>query len=445
MPIRSICFLLGQLLFIPSYFYMTKTLKKEKLRAPSFVRFLLVCPPMAYIYTILCMGLIYRLLPGKISYDIIYGVDFFVFGISFLLMYFYGRMMEPVGSAARFLYLCLYLLSMPFTATYDSLTMTVLIDLLMPIIVNFIYCKWVCHPIVGLREDCNRINGVLLTILIIAECLFLLRIAGFLFIESHVELKKYDVYFSVYSFIYAIFVLMFVFSAIIIIVQNIKSARENEQAAKKNHEQSIETIESLVRAVDAKDSYTNGHSARVAKYTRQISKLLGYDDEKADGMYYMALLHDVGKIGVDDAILRKPGRLTDKEFSDIKNHTVIGSQILSRISSMPELQYGALYHHERWDGKRYPRGLKGEEIPEAARIIAVADAYDAMTSNRSYRKALTQDCVHDEIVNGIGRQFWPPAARAMLKMMDQDIHYDMRQKNDESSQNDEQKYEYGIS
>ncbi len=246
MPIRSICFLLGQLLFIPSYFYMTKTLKKEKLRAPSFVRFLLVCPPMAYIYTILCMGLIYRLLPGKISYDIIYGVDFFVFGISFLLMYFYGRMMEPVGSAARFLYLCLYLLSMPFTATYDSLTMTVLIDLLMPIIVNFIYCKWVCHPIVELREDCNRINGVLLTILIIAECLFLLRIAGFLFIERHVELKKFDVYFSVYSFIYAVFVLMFVFSAIIIIVQNIKSARENEQAAKKNHEQSIETIESFV-------------------------------------------------------------------------------------------------------------------------------------------------------------------------------------------------------
>lgn len=360
MPIRSICFLLGQLLFIPSYFYMTKTLKKEKLRAPSFVRFLLVCPPMAYIYTILFMGLIYRLLPGKISYDIIYGVDFFVFGISFLLMYFYGRMMEPVGSAARFLYLCLYLLSMPFTATYDSLTMTVLIDLLMPLIVNFIYCKWVCHPIVELREDCNRINGVLLTILIIAECLFLLRIAGFLFIERHVELKKFDVYFSVYSFIYAVFVLMFVFSAIIIIVQNIKSARENEQAAKKNHEQSIETIESLVRAVDAKDSYTNGHSARVAKYTRQISKLLGYDDEKADGMYYMALLHDVGKIGVDDAILRKPGRLTDKEFSDIKNHTVIGSQILSRISSMPELQYGALYHHERWDGRGYPKGLKGE-------------------------------------------------------------------------------------
>ena len=168
-------------------------------------------------------------------------------------------MMEPVGSAARFLYLCVYLLSMPFTAVYDSLTMTVLIDLLMPILINFIYCKWVCHPIVGLREDCNRINGVLLTILIIAECLFLLRIAGFLFIERHVELKKFDVYFSVYSFIYAVFVLMFVFSAIIIIVQNIKSARINELAAEKSHEQSIETIESLVRAVDAKDSLSLIH------------------------------------------------------------------------------------------------------------------------------------------------------------------------------------------
>ena len=99
-----------------------------------------------------------------------------------------------------FLYLCLYLLSMPFTAIYDSFAMTVLIDLLMPIIVNFIYCKWVCHPIVELREDCNRINGVLLTILIIAECLFLLRIAGFLFIESHVELKKFDVYFFCLQF-----------------------------------------------------------------------------------------------------------------------------------------------------------------------------------------------------------------------------------------------------
>ena len=174
--------------------------------------------------------------------------------------------------------ICFICCHAPFTATYDSLTMTVLIDLLMPLIVNFIYCKWVCHPIVGFREDCNRINGVLLTILIIAECLFCLESQG-LFIERHVELKKFDVYFSVYSFIYAVFVL-FVFSAIVLL-QNIKSARENEQAAKKNHEQSIETIESLVRAVDAKDSYTNGHSARVMTKVTNRSQNCRYDDEKS--------------------------------------------------------------------------------------------------------------------------------------------------------------------
>ena len=436
MPIRSLCFLLGQLSFIPSYFYTTKTLKEKKLTLREVVRFLCVCPSAAYLYSLICMGLLYTILPEQTARVLVCGSDFFVFAISFLLMYFYGKMMGPVGSAARFLYLCLYLFSMPFTAIYDSALLTFVIDFVAPIGVNLIYCQWVCHPISALREDCNRVNGILLTILIIAEALFLLRIANFLFINGHEDLQKYDNFFSIYNFIYAALVLLFVFSAIVIIVRNIKSARANELAAEKSHEQSIETIESLVRAVDAKDSYTNGHSIRVATYAKQISEILGYDADQADAIYYTALLHDVGKIGVDDAILRKPGRLTDEEFAAIKAHTVIGAQILSRITSMPELQYGALYHHERWDGKGYPKGLKAEEIPEPARIIAVADAYDAMTSNRSYRNALSQTRVRDEIANGIGKQFWPPAARAMLKMIDRDTNYDMRQKREEAPKED---------
>ena len=162
-----------------------------------------------------------------------------------------------------------------------------------------------------------------------------------------------------------------------------------------------------------------------------ISEQLGYDEEKADTLYYMALLHDVGKIGVDDAILRKPGKLTNEEFAAIKAHTTIGAQILSRISTMPDLQYGALYHHERWDGNGYPKGLKGEMIPEEARIIAVADAYDAMSSYRSYRNALSQKQVRAEIATGLGRQFWPPAAKAMLALIDRDVDYQMRQKTEE--------------
>ena len=436
MPIRSFCFLIGQLSFVPSYFYTTKVLKERKLGLKESVRFLLVCPPAAYIYAVISMGILYVVLSESTAKVLIDGSDFFVLAISFLLMYFYGKMMEPVSGAARFLHLCLYLFAMPFTAVYSSLTVTIVVDLFIPIAINLIYCRWVCRPIVAFREDCNRVNGILLTILVIAECLFLLRNVSFLFINGHEELLKYENAFSIYSFVYATLVLLFVFAAIIIIVRNIKSARANELAAEKSHEQSIETIESLVRAVDAKDSYTNGHSIRVATYAKQISEILGYDADQADAIYYTALLHDVGKIGVDDAILRKPGRLTDEEFAAIKAHTVIGAQILSRITSMPELQYGALYHHERWDGKGYPKGLKAEEIPEPARIIAVADAYDAMTSNRSYRNALSQTRVRDEIANGIGKQFWPPAARAMLKMIDRDTNYDMRQKREEAPKED---------
>lgn len=433
MPIRSIVFLVGQVSFVPSYFYMTKKLHEGSMSIRKKLHCLGICPSAAYIYSFVLMQLLSLIVSTDLADHLICYSDFIVVVISFILMYFYGKMMAPVSSAARFLYLCLYLFAMPFTAVYDSLFATVVIDLIVPIGINLIYCRWVCKPIAALREDCNRVNGILLTVLIIAEGLFLLRIVGFLFINSHSDLKKYDNYFSIYSFVYATLVLLFVFAAIIIIVRNIKSARANELAAEKSHEQSIETIESLVRAVDAKDSYTNGHSVRVATYAKQISELLGYDADQADAIYYTALLHDVGKIGVDDAILRKPGRLTDEEFAAIKAHTVIGAQILSRITSMPELQYGALYHHERWDGKGYPKGLQGEEIPEPARIIAVADAYDAMTSNRSYRNALSQSRVRDEIANGIGKQFWPPAARAMLKMIDRDINYEMRQKVEEAS------------
>ena len=430
MPIRSFCFLLGQLSFIPSYFYTTKELKTEKKSPWSYLHCLLICPPSAYIYTFLCITLLHFQSPGLADFLIGYS-DFFVFAVSFLLMYAYGRMMKPAGSAARFLYLCLYLIAMPFTAVYDSIFVTALCDLIAPVAINFVYCMWVCRPVAALKDDCDKINGILLFILIIAEALFLLRIVFFLFVNSKAELKVYDNFFSLYSFIYAALILVFVFVAIIIILKNIEIARENEKAVEKLHEQCVETIESLVRAVDAKDSYTNGHSVRVAAYAKMISEQLGYDEEKADTLYYMALLHDVGKIGVDDAILRKPGKLTNEEFAAIKAHTTIGAQILSRISTMPDLQYGALYHHERWDGNGYPKGLKGEMIPEEARIIAVADAYDAMSSYRSYRNALSQKQVRAEIATGLGRQFWPPAAKAMLALIDRDVDYQMRQKTEE--------------
>jgi putative two-component system response regulator len=141
----------------------------------------------------------------------------------------------------------------------------------------------------------------------------------------------------------------------------------------------------------------------------------------------MGLLHDVGKIGVPDAVINKPGKLTDEEFDQIKQHPAMGSRILANIEEMPKLSTGARWHHERIDGRGYPDGLKDLEIPEEARIIAVADAYDAMTSNRSYRRGMDQERVRDQIVQGKGTQFDPRFADIMLEMIDEDTEFRMRE------------------
>ena len=188
-----------------------------------------------------------------------------------------------------------------------------------------------------------------------------------------------------------------------------------------------ETAEALANAIDAKDKYTNGHSQRVAEYSRKIARDVGKSEEECEKIYFAALLHDVGKIGVPIIILSKNGKLTDQEFAQIKNHPVIGGQILSSIHQAPYLSDGARYHHERYGGNGYPDGLKGEAIPEIARIIAVADAYDAMSSNRSYRKALPQHIVREELVKGMETQFDPAFAKIMIHLIDLDAEYQMRE------------------
>ncbi|MCR4673740.1 MAG: HD-GYP domain-containing protein [Lachnospiraceae bacterium] len=189
-----------------------------------------------------------------------------------------------------------------------------------------------------------------------------------------------------------------------------------------------QTAEALALAIDAKDNYTHGHSIRVAEYSKMIAKAYGKSEEECDNIFNAALLHDVGKIGVPDAIINKNGKLTKDEYEEIKLHPVYGHNILSRISESPYLSTGAHYHHERFDGKGYPEGLKGDKIPELARIIAVADAYDAMTSARSYREPFPQDRVREEIEKGIGTQFDPKFAGVMLELIDKDTSYNMRDK-----------------
>lgn len=191
---------------------------------------------------------------------------------------------------------------------------------------------------------------------------------------------------------------------------------------------SLEMMIALSKTVDAKDHYTNGHSGRVAEYSAEIARRMGKSLEEQEKIYEMGLMHDIGKIGVSEEIINKTSRLTDEEFAQIKKHTVIGYDILSSITEMPDLSVGARSHHEKYNGTGYPDGLKGTDIPEAARIICVADCYDAMTSTRTYSTPRSQDAVRSEIEKCSGTQFDPEIAAVMMRMIDDDTGYTMSEK-----------------
>lgn len=207
---------------------------------------------------------------------------------------------------------------------------------------------------------------------------------------------------------------------------DIQTAEIKEQQAKLRA-MTYQITEALAGAIDAKDTYTSGHSARVAEYSTEIARRFGYTDYECEMVYVAGMLHDVGKIGIPNSIINKPGKLTDEEYEVMKTHPAIGAQILDRITTIPFIVTGAHWHHERYDGRGYPDGLRGDDIPEIARIIGVADAYDAMSSKRSYRDPLPQEVVRGEIEKGAGTQFDPRFAAIMLAMIDEDTTYSMRE------------------
>ncbi len=198
--------------------------------------------------------------------------------------------------------------------------------------------------------------------------------------------------------------------------------RDHINSLKKKQQESVvlasEISEAFAKVIDMKDKYTNGHSERVAKYTAMIAREMGYDDETVDKYYRIGLLHDVGKVGIPIAVLNKPGELTDEEYDEIKSHTLKGHEVLKDISVAPELAIGALAHHERHDGKGYPNGLSGDEIPPVARIIAVADSFDAMYSDRQYRKRMDFEKAISIIREASGTQLNPEVVDAFFRLVE---------------------------
>ncbi|MCR4657252.1 MAG: response regulator [Lachnospiraceae bacterium] len=208
--------------------------------------------------------------------------------------------------------------------------------------------------------------------------------------------------------------------------------KEVERQTARSRRLSKEMMFTLSKTVDTKDHYTNGHSRRVAAYSAEIARRLGKTGDEQVELYEIGLLHDIGKIGVHEDIIHKDSKLTDDEFFEIKEHTVNGYEILREIADMPRLCEGARWHHERFGGGGYPDGLNGEEIPESARIVCVADCYDAMTSTRTYSKPKTQSEVRAEIERCKGSIFDPVIADVMLSMIDEDKEYRMNEQITES-------------
>ena len=205
--------------------------------------------------------------------------------------------------------------------------------------------------------------------------------------------------------------------------------RTKELKEEKNNSEKLllELTQALATTIDAKDKYTSGHSRRVAEYSKMLAAALGKDEKTQQKIYLFALLHDIGKIGIPDWIINKQDKLTEEEYAEIKKHPQIGYEILKSISILPNLKNGVRWHHERIDGTGYPDGLKGSDIPEFARIISVADAYDAMTSNRSYRDSLPQEQVRSEIIKHIGSQFDKTIAEKMIEIIDTDKTFQLRE------------------
>lgn len=214
----------------------------------------------------------------------------------------------------------------------------------------------------------------------------------------------------VQSVLFGVLIVQSIITITLIIINNKKKRKEDGLFIN-------QIIHAFAKSIDIKDKYTNGHSIRVAMYARMIAKKAGFPEKAAEAIYNIGLLHDIGKITVPDEILNKKGRLDDEEFSVIKKHTSNGSEILKEIAIAPELAIGAQYHHERIDGGGYPMGKTGDEIPEIAQIIAVADTFDAMFSTRPYRKKMPLDKVVAELNRCAGTQLSVKYVSVLLQLI----------------------------
>ena len=430
-PIYMIAFIFSQLVFFPSYIKCTKLLTgNESSRVKKFIRYFLLSPLSAYILS----SFIYTIV-GKISPVIrALGGDVVMYIVSFMYLIIYQRIVSKKGNRILgiYIYIVFFLLQSSFTYIFENVWFVIFNQILLTTIISIVVYR-ITKKYIG-AIDQNKLsmtseNKTMLIIPFTASAIKLTQsvVYGILVYNNSGVVSEWLDNFSAYNAVIGniILIMMICFTSMMFRAMAMQTQLANDASQyKKLSEQSLLAI---TRAVEAKDLYTKGHSERVAKYSEMIAKKKGYSDDDAKTLYIMALMHDVGKIGIPDAIINKPGALTDEEFKIIKSHPVIGADILKEVDAFEKISEIALNHHERVDGKGYPNGLTGNEISDEVAIVSVADAYDAMTSQRSYRDIMGQAEVRAEIKKGIGTQFKKQQAEAMLEIIDADKSYELHQ------------------
>ena len=431
--VQLFTFFIAQVIFLPVYLQTTDICTEGKATKVQKFLYILISPFSAYIYINLLFMILSVCLPSDIFNHFISTSDILIILMSFLFVHIYNRLSMEIEDWSKTYYASIYfsffLLETAFSCVYNTLLGSVIFNIAVPVLVISLYRKLIIPLFQQIKaRPMVEASPSLFVLPAIAELFFIYRSGVTIYLAAAApDLSQDSISANVILTAFAYILISFIFLNTITLLKNIVNEQNIKIESEKNVTLTTDMIKALVKTIDAKDPYTNGHSVRVAEYSKMIAEQEYSDAQKIQNIHNIALLHDIGKIAIPDEIINKPGKLTDEEYSLIKAHTITGAQILSEISSYPDLINGAKYHHERYDGRGYPCGLKGEEIPEIAAIIGVADAYDAMTSNRSYRKMLPQDVVRNEISKGLGTQFHPKWGKIMLQLIDQDTSYTMHQ------------------
>lgn len=431
--VQLFTFFIAQVIFLPVYLQTTDICTEGKATKVQKFLYILISPFSAYIYINLLFMILSVCLPSDIFNHFISTSDILIILMSFLFVHIYNRLSMEIEDWSKTYYASIYfsffLLETAFSCVYNTLLGSVIFNIAVPVLVISLYRKLIIPLFQQIKaRPMVEASPSLFVLPAIAELFFIYRSGVTIYLAAAApDLSQDSISANVILTAFAYILISFIFLSTITLLKNIVNEQNIKIESEKNVTLTTDMIKALVKTIDAKDPYTNGHSVRVAEYSKMIAEQEYSDTQKIQNIHNIALLHDIGKIAIPDEIINKPGKLTDEEYNLIKAHTITGAQILSEISSYPDLINGAKYHHERYDGRGYPCGLKGEEIPEIAAIIGVADAYDAMTSNRSYRKMLPQDVVRNEISKGLGTQFHPKWGKIMLQLIDQDTSYTMHQ------------------